>query len=155
VYLITNLLLRQRERTGTLDTRGFYVRRILRIWPLYFLFLALASVLPFVAQSQHLPLPHIFGYLLLAGNWIHVWMGAPQSVAGPLWTVSIEEQFYLTWPLVLRKASNQTIAKIAIALLIAANFSRVLLLLVHAKPQAIVYNTVAVLILSLLEFCWR
>jgi peptidoglycan/LPS O-acetylase OafA/YrhL len=142
-YLITSLLLRERERTGTLDTRGFYVRRILRIWPLYFVFLTLASVLPFLAKSQHLPLPYILGYFLLAGNWVHVWMGAPLSVAGPLWTVSIEEQFYLTWPLVMRKANDQTIGKIAIVLLIAANCSRVLLLLVHARVQAIVYNTVS------------
>jgi peptidoglycan/LPS O-acetylase OafA/YrhL len=69
--------MRERERTGTLDTRGFYVRRILRIWPLYFAFLTLASVLPFLAKSQHLPLPYILSphhhaagidLLQLAGN---------------------------------------------------------------------------------------
>lgn len=142
-YLITSLLLRERERTGTLDTRDFYVRRILRIWPVYFVFLAFASVLPFFAKSQHLPFVYIAGYSLMAGNWVHVFLGAPVSVAAPLWTMSVEEQFYLVWPLVLRKASHASIAKIAIALVIAGNLSRVLLVHAHASSDAITYNTVS------------
>src|SRR5579871_6137530 len=43
-YLITSLLLRERNATGTLDLRGFYMRRILRIWPLYFAFIAFAAI---------------------------------------------------------------------------------------------------------------
>jgi peptidoglycan/LPS O-acetylase OafA/YrhL len=41
-FLITTLLLRERDTTGTVDIRAFYVRRILRIWPLYFSFIAFA-----------------------------------------------------------------------------------------------------------------
>ncbi len=44
-YLITELLLREKDLMGTLDIRSFYIRRILRIWPLYFAFLALAVAL--------------------------------------------------------------------------------------------------------------
>jgi peptidoglycan/LPS O-acetylase OafA/YrhL len=44
-YLITTLLLREKETRGSLDVRNFYIRRILRIWPLYFAFIAFAGVL--------------------------------------------------------------------------------------------------------------
>src|ERR1700756_2077047 len=42
-FLITSLLLREKEETGTLRVRAFYLRRILRVWPLYFVFLAIAA----------------------------------------------------------------------------------------------------------------
>ncbi len=128
-YLITNLLLREKDRSGRLDTRSFYIRRILRIWPLYYTFLAVVCLLPFVAHYQHMPLVYMAGYAFLVGNWVQAFAAySPASLmAHPLWTVSIEEQFYLTWPLVVRKASRASMAGVAIALLIAANLSRVLL----------------------------
>jgi peptidoglycan/LPS O-acetylase OafA/YrhL len=146
-YLITSLLLREKERTGRLDTRSFYIRRILRIWPLYYAFLAVASLLPFVAHYPHMPLVYIAGYSLLAGNWVQAFAAysAPTLMARPLWTVSIEEQFYLMWPLVVRKASRASIALIAFALLVAANLSRVLLAFSHisSRFQVINCNTVS------------
>src|SRR5450432_3563846 len=109
-YLITSLLLRERAATGALDLRGFYVRRILRIWPLYLAFVAFAAFAATVIPEQHLPLRYVVGYSLLAGNWTYVFYGLPASFTIPLWTVSIEEQFYLAWPLALRKATIQTMA---------------------------------------------
>ncbi len=146
-YLITNLLLREKERTGRLDTRSFYIRRILRIWPLYYSFLAIASLLPFILRHQSMPLIWIAGYSLLAGNWVQAFAAysPPTLMAHPLWTVSIEEQFYLMWPLVVRKASRASIAGIAIALLVAANLSRVLLAFsdLPSRFQVINQNTVS------------
>ena len=142
-YLITNLLLREKETRGSLDARSFYLRRILRIWPLYFAFVAFAALLPLTFASQHLPFSYIAGYSLLAGNWVYVFLGVPQSVAGPLWSVSIEEQFYLAWPLVVRRASRASLAKIAVVLLVAAIASRVLLAFVHAPVRATVFNTIS------------
>lgn len=142
-YLITNLLLREKEKRGALDTRSFYIRRILRIWPLYFAFLALAALLPLILRSQHLPFTFIAGYSLLAGNWVYVFLGDPRSVAVPLWSVSVEEQFYLAWPLVIRRASRASIAKVAVGLLIAANVSRLLLAFADAPSQVVAYNTIS------------
>jgi peptidoglycan/LPS O-acetylase OafA/YrhL len=146
-YLITNLLLREKERSGRLDTRSFYIRRILRIWPLYYSFLAVASLLPFILRYQSMPLIWIAGYSLLAGNWVQAFAAySPATLmAHPLWTVSIEEQFYLMWPLVVRKASRASIAGIAIALLVAANLSRVLLAFsdLPSRFQVINQNTVS------------
>lgn len=140
-YLITSLLLRERAATGALDLRGFYVRRVLRIWPLYLAFVAFAAVMAMVIPQQQLPLRYVIGYCLLAGNWVYVFHGLPASFAIPLWTVSIEEQFYLAWPLALRKATAQTMATIAVGLLLIANAWRVWLAVSAAPIDAMEYNT--------------
>jgi peptidoglycan/LPS O-acetylase OafA/YrhL len=140
-YLITSLLLRERAATGVLDLRGFYVRRILRIWPLYLAFVAFAAVTAKVLPGQVLPMRYVVGYSLLAGNWIYVFYGLPASFATPLWTVSIEEQFYLAWPLALRKASVRAMAAMAVGLLVIANAWRVWLTVTAAPVERIEYNT--------------
>jgi peptidoglycan/LPS O-acetylase OafA/YrhL len=140
-YLITSLLLRERAATGALDLRGFYLRRILRIWPLYLAFVAFAAFSAKLFPGQHLPMRYVVGYSLLAGNWIYVFYGLPASFATPLWTVSIEEQFYLAWPLALRKASVRTMAIIAIGVLVVANAWRVWLAVSAAHVEQIEYNT--------------
>ena len=140
-YLITSLLLRERATTGALDLRGFYVRRILRIWPLYLAFVAFAAIFAALVPGQHLPVKYVVGYSLLAGNWIYAFYGLPASFATPLWTVSIEEQFYLAWPLALRKASVRTMAAIATGLLVIANAWRVWLAVTAAPVERIEYNT--------------
>jgi peptidoglycan/LPS O-acetylase OafA/YrhL len=140
-YLITSLLLRERSATGRLDLRGFYVRRILRIWPLYLAFVAFAAVFAVLVPGQYLPMKYVVGYSLLAGNWVYVFYGLPASFAVPLWTVSIEEQFYLAWPLALRKASVRAMAIIAVGILVVANAWRVWLAVSTAPVERIEYNT--------------
>ncbi len=97
-FLITSLLMRERQQTGGISLRLFYIRRILRIWPLYFAVVGLGIVLSHTMTSQSLPWYYIAGYALFAGNWVSAAFGHPQSICSPLWTVSIEEQFYLLWP---------------------------------------------------------
>jgi peptidoglycan/LPS O-acetylase OafA/YrhL len=140
-YLITSLLLRERIATGALDLRGFYLRRILRIWPLYLAFVAFAAIFGLIIPSQHLPLHYVAAYCLLAGNWSYVFYGLPASFAIPLWTISIEEQFYLAWPLAIRKASVRTISAIAISLLVIANAWRMWLAISAGSIDAMEYNT--------------
>src|SRR5580704_2467620 len=96
-YLITELLLREKDECGSLDVRGFYLRRILRIWPLYFFYIGLA-LLPIFNQRHGFTWHHAAAFVLLAGNWSVIAWGWPSpSIVVPLWTVSIEEQFYLAW----------------------------------------------------------
>src|SRR5215467_4661153 len=140
-YLITSLLLRERSATGNLDLRGFYLRRILRIWPLYLSFVAFAAVVTYFLPGQNLPWRYIAGYTLLAGNWTYVFYGLPASFAIPLWTVSIEEQFYLAWPLALRKATVKALAALAVGLLLLANIVRVVLAISATPAQVMEYST--------------
>ncbi len=112
-YLITSLLLRERQKTGDLSLRLFYVRRTLRIWPLYFLVVALGLVFAHTGGEhdtrwfyyQRLPWYYVLGYVLFVSNWIYAIFGVAQSICAPLWTVSIEEQFYLIWPALMKRAA--------------------------------------------------
>src|SRR5207244_6922150 len=96
-YLITELLLRERDEFGKIRLRWFYLRRILRIWPLYFLGILIGVLLPLFDRSEYFPLKYAAVFVLLCGNWLF-WLGMPiQSVMSLLWSVSFEEQFYLLW----------------------------------------------------------
>ena len=101
-FLITELLLRELESRGRLDIWWFYMRRTLRIWPLYFGFLALTLlVVPLVLPRENVPFSHMLGFLTFTGNWTTAILGWPRSVIAPLWSICLEEQFYLAWPLLI------------------------------------------------------
>jgi peptidoglycan/LPS O-acetylase OafA/YrhL len=140
-YLITELLLREKHLMGTLDVRSFYIRRILRIWPLYFAFLALAVVLQWIVPGQHVTWRAGLWFSLLAGNWFIVFHGFPSSVIFPLWSVSIEEQFYITWPAVVRRVSENGMLLIAGMLLTVATASRIYLGVHHIGESDVWCNT--------------
>jgi peptidoglycan/LPS O-acetylase OafA/YrhL len=116
-FLISTLLLRERELSGTLNLRAFYVRRILRIWPLYFLAIAIGTLWRFIDFSSHLERRYLIAYLLLAGNWPFVFYGATSSFMAPLWSVSVEEQFYLAWPLILRRLTMRGMLAFSVGML--------------------------------------
>ena len=63
-YLITELLLRETEQQGTLDVKSFYIRRALRIWPLYFFFLVLAFLI-IPQQSDYSIKTNFFVWMML------------------------------------------------------------------------------------------
>lgn len=143
-YLITGLLLREKSVRGHIDIRAFYIRRILRIWPLYFLFILIAVALPRWQPMRALSWPYVVGYLLLAGNWVYALKGVPiGSIAIPLWSISVEEQFYLFWPPILRHVTRRRLVYGILLLLLAANFVRVGLITAHVDGAAAEYNTFA------------
>lgn len=122
-YLITTLLLREVESTGTVAIGRFYERRILRIWPLY-----LASLLIGLAWSYHHHFLHIewrwyLSALLMSANLVG--LAQPGPIAH-LWSISVEEQFYLFWPALTRWLSRRHLIVAAVVLIVVAN-----LMLVH------------------------
>lgn len=118
-FLITELLLREKEEVGYLNVKAFYIRRILRIWPLYFAFVLFSFGLTFVDRGQHFSAKQLTMFLLLAGNWASAF-AVIGSVVGPLWSVSIEEQFYLLWPLAVRKATRNHMLIICLVMIALA-----------------------------------
>ena len=132
-FLITELLLREQERFGKVDLGSFYARRILRIWPLYFLGILIAVVLPWIDSQQYFPVRYGAAFVFMLGNWIGI-LGLPvHSVMWSLWSVSFEEQFYLLWPAFISRARRETVLLIAAAtLFLAATIGRQVLL-VHAR----------------------
>lgn len=78
--------------------KGFYVKRILRIWPLYFLYLLL------IGQYDQ-----TWTYMLFSGNWqvmFHGWSSF--NLVGHLWAISMQEQFYLVYPIFIKLFKNIT-----------------------------------------------
>jgi peptidoglycan/LPS O-acetylase OafA/YrhL len=140
-FLITALLLRERQQTGGISLRLFYVRRSLRIWPLYFLVLAVGVVLAHTVPGQSLPWYYVVGYLLFVGNWINVAFGHPLSVCGPLWTVSIEEQFYLVWPLLMKILQRRGMIIAAVVAFLFATLSQIGVVLAGLSPGYIYYGS--------------
>jgi peptidoglycan/LPS O-acetylase OafA/YrhL len=124
-YLITELLLRERDKLGTVNTRAFYVRRILRVWPVYFLYVGLAATLPLLNPAHEFTTKYVLAFLFLVGNWSLVLWGWPYSWADHLWTVSVEEQFYLFWPQLVGRLNRKQLAGTAIAMIVIANLYRV------------------------------
>jgi peptidoglycan/LPS O-acetylase OafA/YrhL len=124
-FLITSLLLRERLQTGKISLRSFYMRRILRIWPLYFAVLAVAVALAHSVPGQRLPWYYLAGYLLFVGNWINVVFGHPTSVCAPLWTVSIEEQFYLLWPVLMKRLGRRGMIVAAVVTFMLVTLSQI------------------------------
>jgi peptidoglycan/LPS O-acetylase OafA/YrhL len=140
-YLITNLLLREWSRYGTVSLRAFYARRSLRIWPLYFTFLAFTIfVLPRISHVNELDVRYQPYFWLFGANWACTFWDYPASPNGPLWSISTEEQFYLFWPLLLRFLPGRPVTYIAVGMLILANAVRVVLALQGAPIYAVSYN---------------
>lgn len=103
-FLITYLLLFERKVFGKIDIKMFYVRRVLRIWPLYafcivFGFILFPIIKDFFGEQSNETANPIF-YFFFISNFDLINNGLPDcSVLGVLWSISVEEQFYLLWPL--------------------------------------------------------
>lgn len=115
-FLITYLLLKEKQATHTINIKYFYTRRMLRIWPLYYLILLLGFfLLPLCDHFLSVPyfseLQSQTGYKLISSALFllpaflfttsHLSLGL-----GPLWSVMVEEVFYLFWPLLIKKSKN-------------------------------------------------
>lgn len=140
-YLITTLLLKEHTLHGKIDIRSFYFRRILRIWPLYFAFLlVVVPLVGAVLPTQRLSPRFFLAFVTFFGNWACAAWSFPVSAAGILWSVSIEEQFYLTWPLVMKRWLGH-LPRICWGLILLAAAARLALVFHGASRDAIFCNT--------------
>lgn len=96
-FLITTLLLREEARKGRFSIAGFYWRRALRILPVYFLLVTGLSIyyIFFKGQTEYAPLVPYY-YLFMAN-----FLNTDIPLLAPTWSLSVEEQFYFCWPLLL------------------------------------------------------
>jgi peptidoglycan/LPS O-acetylase OafA/YrhL len=130
-YLITLILLREKATTGTVHLRRFYFRRVLRIWPLYFVGLACAFAFEVGMHHVHATITWFLAACFMAGNLV------PRSViaGGHLWSISVEEQFYLFWPIVMCRVNRVGMLLVACLLVLLSGLT-----LVHyGRVHRIVY----------------
>jgi len=123
-FLITSLLLRERDTStqATISLKKFFARRILRIWPLYFCYLALVAGLSLMLPPAYTgaaliasPGGPISGpgsspaawtqlvcFALFVGNFAVIGQGVILHLLNPMWSLCIEEQFYIVWGLSMK-----------------------------------------------------
>jgi peptidoglycan/LPS O-acetylase OafA/YrhL len=137
-FLITNLLLQEREDTGKINIGSFYARRFLRIWPLYFAlvfvgFFVLPSILnffpqanPFKPEFSLIPYDRLGYYLGFLVNFDLTANPYPSPVLAVLWSISVEEQFYIFWPLLIAMVPRKYLIYSLLAVLIGTALFRFL-----------------------------
>ncbi len=127
-YLITLLLIREREATGSIHLVPFYKRRMLRIWPLYLLGIGIGVVRALLHGVFGQQKTWFIAALLLSGNLVY-----PGAILmSHLWSISIEEQFYLFFPSACRNFGRRGMLLFALLLIALANGSLVHFGHVHA-----------------------
>lgn len=114
-FLITFLLLKEKQVTGHVKIKEFYIRRILRIWPLYYLYF-LVCIVTIFSYSMSFTKSSVPFYIFLAAN-IPFILGKTLPFLAHYWSLGVEEQFYLFFPQ-LAKLSNKKLLKVAVALII-------------------------------------
>lgn len=175
-YLITDLLLGQQEITDKLQLTDFWLRRARRLLPA--LFVMLAVVTAWVTLLDRSQLPAIRGAVVASAGYVSNWwliaqhssyfaQFGPPSPLGHLWSLAVEEQFYLIWPwllwlgLRLRRKHPGTDTRLAAATLLLAAASAVTMALLYRPgydPTRVYEGTdtraFALLIGSALAFVW-
>lgn len=122
-FLITWLMLGESERRGEISIRNFYVRRVLRIFPAFYVYMAIVIAMQVLARRMP-PLPVVFDYLssiAYVANYRLALTHRHNVFITHTWALSIEEQFYLIWPWVL-VAFHRDVRKLAYGLLAAIAF---------------------------------
>ena len=108
-YLITLLLIAEHERSGRVDLRQFWLRRFRRLLPALFVMLALLVVYLAIGfrKAQGRTRGDIIGGVAYVSNWYQIWVGAGYTATEAfaplrhLWSLAVEEQFYVMWPLIM------------------------------------------------------
>lgn len=121
-FLITRILLSNREQQGYF--KNFYAKRALRIFPLYYLVLILFyAFAPYVFSNKDISSTYRYYvdnqvyYWTFTQNWLFVFKGMPtEPYLSHFWSLAIEEQYYLFWPLLVYVIRNLNALKVVLAL---------------------------------------
>ena len=108
-YLITLLLIAERERSGTVSLGNFWMRRARRLLPALFTLLLGTTVYCALFDRDRLGMLRgdVVGGFLYVSNWFQIWSGSSYTSAfafAPLrhlWSLAVEEQYYIVWPLIM------------------------------------------------------
>jgi peptidoglycan/LPS O-acetylase OafA/YrhL len=140
-FLITGILLDTKGSRSYFRT--FYIRRTLRIFPLYYCFVAVVLVLPVVVGIgvpgvREMVHDTAAWYLTYTSNILIAWRGweSVPLALGHLWSLAIEEQFYLVWPLVVFALSPRSLGRICFGIILASLGLRIIFVSMGFSPEA-------------------
>jgi len=123
-FLLTKLLVTEYRQNNSISLVNYFIRRILRIWPLYFLYMILIVVASFLLSGYPLDLSRLFGSLFFYDNVLTAASGKfnPNFATLHLWSISLEEQYYLLLPFLvpwlLRMSKKKIILFFTVAFLL-------------------------------------
>jgi peptidoglycan/LPS O-acetylase OafA/YrhL len=145
-FLITTLLLAEHTRAHRISLRNFYARRALRLLPLLIVLLVVAVIVNLVLAPRTPGRPTRQGITAAAfyyGNWFRVRNQYGLGFLGATWSLSIEEQFYIVWPILLigllrLRLRQATLLAVTLTLAAASAFWRFYLLIAHEQGASFV-----------------
>ena len=121
-FLITYLMLSEIQYSGKLNIPKFYMRRLLRIWPLFFLIIALT---PFLARWTNSEEPHYWWNIFFANNYKTIIEKNYEPGLAHYWSICVEEHFYIVWPLLLYLVPVKKLPQLFATIIFIAIASRV------------------------------
>ena len=122
-FLLGRLLIRELEENNSVSIKSFYLRRILRIWPLYFAFIIFCGVMNFFAHSPTLVSKEIPYLATFTYNWGQIFGEVPGTMATITWSISVEEQIYLIFPILFLLLARKTATRYALILIFSGLIS--------------------------------
>lgn len=145
-YLITLLIVAEHERTDRLSLGAFWARRARRLLPALFTMLLLVIVYTaiFVPDALGQLRGDVIAALTYVTNWYQIWQGQGYTAAGDfaplrhLWSLAVEEQFYLLWPLVmlaLLARGSRRVARASVWLVVAALITTLLMAVLYTPGR--------------------
>lgn len=140
-FLITKLLLAEFQRTKKIGFQFFYIRRALRICPLYFFFVAVIYAFTFISNNINKDdIFHLIALVFFSDNFAVAFTSPnPLFYMVHLWTISYEEQFYLfiPWVVLYFGTRNEKINNFLLSILLLGNVIRATLIYEHAAHPMI------------------
>ncbi len=121
-FLITWLLIKEKEKTGRINIKKFYIRRLLRIFPVFYFYILFVFLVSRVTGNAIRYEVFITSFLYLQ----NFGFGGYHWLLSHSWTLAVEEQFYLIWPWIARQTSNKLPILISLLVLVIGLLSRII-----------------------------
>ncbi len=119
-FLITTLMLKEEDSKGKINLKNFYIRRFLRLMPVYYAFLIALVIIDYLTIVNITWCQYLSALTYTKNFFCTSW------IDGHLWSLAVEEQFYLVWPLIFYFVPKKYRIKIAVALVITAPIFRLI-----------------------------
>lgn len=137
-FLITYLLLLESNKTN-INIKKFYIRRVLRIWPVYYLYFFVCLLVIF-SIGENIGLDAFFYYLLFAAN-IPFIFEFTLPLLDHFWSIGVEEQFYLFWPWLIKKTKGNSFS-VVLSIVVVINIIRYFLWWRYPYSEGAVFSIV-------------